>query len=77
MNDRTICYCMNVSESTIVDAIKAGAKTLKDIQHGTKACTGNRCKKLNPKGTCCSRDILEIIERETGSESQSSCCCSH
>ena len=77
MDDKTICYCLNVSESTIVNAIKAGATTLKDIQQATKACTGNRCKELNPKGTCCSGDILEIIKRETGGEPQSSCCCCH
>lgn len=77
MNDKIICYCMNVSENTIVNAIKAGAKTLSDIQQATKACTGNRCKELNPKGICCSGDILEIIKRETGDESQSSCCCCH
>ena len=77
MDDKTICYCLNVSESTIVKAIKAGAATLKDIQQTTKACTGNRCKELNPKGTCCSGDIFEIIKRETGDEPQSSCCCCH
>jgi len=69
MEDPIICYCMNVTESTIVAAIKAGAKSLKEIQQATKACTGNRCKELNPKGKCCSEDILAIIERETGSRS--------
>ena len=75
MNDKTICYCMNVSESKIVKAIREGATTLKYIQQTTKACTGNRCKELNPKKKCCSEDILAIIKRETGGESQSTCCC--
>lgn len=69
MDDKTICYCMNVSKNAIVKAINEGATTLKDIQQTTKACTGNRCKQLNPKKKCCSEDILAIIKRETSGES--------
>jgi NAD(P)H-nitrite reductase large subunit len=77
MNDKTVCYCINVSESTIVKAIKDGAASLRDIQQATGACTGNSCKELNPSGKCCSEDICSIIKRETGSEPQSAGCCCH
>ena len=75
MTDRTICYCIGVTEGRIVQAIKAGANSLKAIQGATHACTGNRCKELNPSGRCCSADILALIERETGTQSGTECCC--
>lgn len=77
MNDKIICYCMNVNESTIIKAIKDGAATLNDIQRATTACTGNRCKELNPTGKCCSEDILAIIKQETGVDTKSDYCCCH
>jgi len=66
MTDTTVCYCIDVTESEIVQAIRDGARTLKDIQRMTKACTGSQCKEKNPKGQCCSADILALIKRETG-----------
>jgi bacterioferritin-associated ferredoxin len=74
MKDKTICYCIGVKESTIVKAIQEGAHTVKAIQKATKACTGNQCKELNPKGRCCSGDITAIIKRETGRKSKCCCC---
>jgi len=74
MKETIICYCLNVTEEEIVQAIRDGAKTLSDIQKATQACTGNQCKELNPSGKCCSRDILKIIQRETGCEPQKDCC---
>jgi len=75
MTDKTICYCIGVTESRIVQAIRDGARTLRDVQKATKACTGNQCKEKNPKGRCCSDDILAIIKRETGSAPSSKCSC--
>lgn len=74
MNDEIICYCMNVRRSQIVKAIEDGAKSLKDIQHMTKACTGNRCKELNPKGKCCNKDIYAILKKQDVTDTSSSCC---
>ena len=70
---RIICYCKNVSEAEIVDAIKTGAKSLKDIQDKTGACTGNECAELNPSGKCCSTDINAILKATP--EPGSKCCC--
>jgi len=76
MTDKMICYCIGVTENEIVQAIEAGARNLKDIQKATNACTGNECKEKNPKGRCCSVDILEIVKREVGTESKGcKCCC--
>lgn len=61
-----ICYCSQVSEKTIVHAIREGAHTLGAIQKATGACTGNRCKELNPKKRCCSSDILALISSNAG-----------
>ena len=57
-----VCYCINVDEKTIVDAIKNGASTLKEIRETTKACTGDECKEKNPSKKCCSKDIKKLIE---------------
>ncbi len=74
MKDEMICYCMNVKRSQIVKAIKEGAKSLKDIQQMTKACTGNRCKELNPKGRCCIDDVNAILKEFDITDTKSSCC---
>ena len=59
--DKIICHCKQVSQSGIEKAISDGAKTLKDIQEMTGACTGNQCKELNPSGKCCSSDINAML----------------
>ncbi len=37
--DEIICHCMEVSAGTIIDAAKAGAKTVEEIQEATGAGT--------------------------------------
>lgn len=61
-NKDIICYCSNVTNGKIVEAIKNGAKTLDDIRKMTKACTVGRCKKLSPRKQCCSPEILKILK---------------
>ena len=76
MKENIICYCKQVSEATIVQAIRNGAHTLGAIQKATGACTGTRCKELNPKGRCCSSDILELLHRTKGIKvRKDGCCC--
>lgn len=70
--EKIICYCKNVMESEIKSAISQGAKTLKDIQLATSACTGNSCEELNPKGICCSEDINNMLQLE---KKAGGCCC--
>lgn len=59
--DKIICHCKQVSKNEIEKAISDGAKTLKDIQEMTGACTGNDCKEMNPSGKCCSSDINAML----------------
>ena len=59
--EEIICYCKNTSKRDIEVSILNGAKTLKDIRLTTGACTGNQCEVLNPKGRCCSAEILGIL----------------
>ncbi len=61
-----------MSEEQIVKAIEGGAKSLPDIQEETGACTGDRCKELNPSGKCCSSDIIQLI-KNNNSNSEFSC----
>lgn len=69
-----ICYCKNVTKSEIGHVIAKGAKTLGDIQTLTGACTGNRCKELNPSGKCCSEEI-KVMLKENHLKVSSHCCC--
>ena len=58
-----ICYCTKVDKKSIVDAIRAGAKTLKEIKERTTACTGDTCATLNPNKRCCSKEIKELLKQ--------------
>lgn len=37
--DKVVCNCMNITNGMIEEAVKAGAKTLEDIQDQTGAST--------------------------------------
>jgi bacterioferritin-associated ferredoxin len=75
-SNETVCFCAGVSRATIVDAIRHGAATLKDIQQKVGAGIGSRCNELNPKGVCCHADILAILEAELGPRGGTSAGCS-
>ena len=62
--DDLVCYCHRVSRRAIVQAIQSGARTLQDVQAATGAGHGDRCRELNPNGTCCSADIRRILAAE-------------
>lgn len=51
--DKTVCYCMNISNRKIKEAVEAGAHTLEEVQEITKA--GTVCKK------CCD-NIQHLID---------------
>lgn len=37
--DKTVCYCMSVTNGMIKDAVEAGATTLEEVQEATGAGT--------------------------------------
>ena len=62
---KVICYCSNVTEGEIVQAISRGARSLNDIRELTGACTLAKCKEMSPRATCCSPLIMEILDKYT------------
>lgn len=71
--EKIICYCKNISEETIIGAIKNGADSLDTIMAMTGACTGNACKTKNPSGKCCSSEIIKLL-KSNDNKTEFSCC---
>ena len=61
-NNELVCYCVKVDKQTIVSSIQDGNNSLDKIKEATGACTGNKCKQLNPSGKCCAVDIKALIQ---------------
>lgn len=62
-DDELICYCENVTVGEVKEAIKNGAKSVKDVADATGACkSANRCEDLNPHKRCCAVDIMKLID---------------
>lgn len=40
IKEKIVCFCYNVSEATVIDAIKNGCSSLMDIRRETYASTG-------------------------------------
>ncbi|MGJ8454147.1 NAD(P)/FAD-dependent oxidoreductase [Pseudothermotoga sp. U03pept] len=59
---RLICYCNEVTEAEIIEAIRRGARTLDGVKFRTRAMFG-RCQ-----GGFCSIKIMRILERELGKD---------
>ncbi len=57
---RMVCFCNEVTEAEIIEAIRRGARTLDGVKFRTRAMFG-RCQ----GGFCMSR-ILKILERQLG-----------
>lgn len=59
-----ICYCNQVTENQIFDAvINKGAKDINDIIKITGAMKNGKCEVNNPLGKCCSPIIKETINK--------------
>ncbi len=63
-NPKYICYCNQVTEEQIIDAVvNNGAKNIKDIIVLTGAMKNGKCEVNNPLGKCCSPIIQEAIKK--------------
>lgn len=63
-NPKYICYCNQVTEQQIIDAVTNDeAKNLKDIIRLTGAMKNGKCEHNNPLGKCCSPLIQETINK--------------
>lgn len=63
-NPKYICYCNQVMEEQIINAVlNDGAKDIKDIVRLTGAMKNGKCEINNPLGKCCSPIIQETINK--------------
>lgn len=63
-NPKYICYCNQVTEEQIINAVlNEGAKDIKDIVMLTGAMKKGKCEINNPLGKCCSPIIQETINK--------------
>lgn len=58
-----VCYCDLVIEDDIVEAMKNGAKTVKEVIDFTGAMKNSNCAVNNPKGVCCYSDIVAVYNK--------------
>ncbi len=63
-NPKYICYCNEVTEQQIINAVvNNGAKDIKDIIRLTGAMKNGKCEINNPLGKCCSPFIRKAINK--------------
>ncbi|MBZ9626152.1 (2Fe-2S)-binding protein [Clostridium sp. FP2] len=63
-NPKYICYCNQVTEQQIINAVlNDGAKDMKDIIMLTGAMKNGKCEINNPLGKCCSEFIQKTINK--------------
>ena len=58
-----VCYCNQVTEDDIKDAIEQGAETVQEVIKKTGAMKDSNCAVNNPKGTCCYSDIVYVFNK--------------
>lgn len=63
-NPKYICYCNQVTEQQIIDAVlNENANGMKDIIRITGAMKNSECEIKNPLGKCCSPVIQDTINK--------------
>jgi len=62
---KIVCFCNEVTEKEVIEAIKRGARTLDGVKFRTRAMFG-RCQ-----GNFCMPRIMKILERELGTDMSS------
>lgn len=73
-DDELVCWCAGVPAGAIRAAVANGARTMDDIRTVTGACIKGDCKKYNPRGRCCSVEIVQFLpQKNTGLEKFCGC----
>lgn len=63
-NPKYICYCNQVTEKQIINAVlNDKAKDIKDVARFTGAMKNGQCEINNPFGKCCSPNIQKVIDK--------------
>jgi bacterioferritin-associated ferredoxin len=60
---RPLCYCKQVTEEDVREAIEKGARTFEEVRAVTGIGGGGQCRITNPSGRCCSHNYKPFIER--------------
>lgn len=63
MENEYVCYCNHVTEEDIHEAVKEGARDVKEVIKKTGAMKNSNCAVNNPKGTCCYTDIVAVFDK--------------
>ena len=74
-DDELVCWCAGVSAKGIRDAVEKGAHSLADIRAMTGACIKGDCKNNNPRGRCCSVEIVKFLPWEESVKGAQCPCC--
>lgn len=74
-DDELVCWCAGVSVKSIREAVQNGALTLEDIRAATGACIKGDCKNTNPRGRCCSVEIVKFLPRGKREKTVECPCC--
>jgi hypothetical protein len=56
-----ICYCSDLTEEDIFNAVKNGCKTIDNVQEYTNKKITGKCQTENPLGKCCRNVFLKTI----------------
>lgn len=57
-----ICYCSNLTQEEIVNAVKNGCETIDEVQEYTNKNITGMCQTENPLGKCCRNVFLKTME---------------
>lgn len=64
---RPLCYCKQVTEEDVINAIMKGARSVEEVEELTGIGNGGHCVVTNPSGRCCRQFYVEYILTVLGS----------
>jgi len=59
---KPLCYCKQVTEEDVIEAIKMGARSVEQVEEMTGIGNGGHCLVTNPSGRCCRPFYVKFIE---------------
>ncbi|WP_027632051.1 Csac_0668 family 2Fe-2S cluster-binding (seleno)protein [Clostridium hydrogeniformans] len=63
-NPKYACYCSEVTEEQIINAVlKNDATNMKEVLRITGAMSNSKCQNKNPLGKCCHQVIQDVIDK--------------
>ena len=60
---KPLCYCKQVTEEDVIEAIKRGAESVHDVEKLTGIGSGGYCIVTNPSGRCCRQFYIDFVDR--------------